>query len=317
MPHASQAVVVALFLASSILLTLAAPARGAEPSGSSAQFRSYRRPVMTWVPPYDLVKARDRMKDTPGMADSLTHLGLQFWCPTKTGGVEFAPFPDVTDAAVVELRDFGHAHGVRVMLCVYNAGTRTWDWPLARAAFADHREAFVKSLVTEMERLKLDGIDVDLEGDGDYPPTEQAPFVAFMTDLSKSLRARDKHLTVDTFAYEWHAPNQTWWPALFPLVDGLTTMGYEEIGMTATPAKDAWRAYAAQRDAAGEHKHKLMLGLPAGKDKWRGNTLAEQLAWIKNDGTTGLSFWDAQIPAKAWQSRETWEKVVQIRNGTK
>jgi hypothetical protein len=135
-----------------------------------------------------------------------------------------------------------------------------------------------------------------------------------MRDLSKELRARDKHLTVDTFAYEWHAPNQKWWPELFPLVDGLTTMGYTEIGITATPATDPWRAYAAQRDVAGAHKAKLMIGLPANKDEWRGNKLPEQLEWIRKDGTTGVSFWDAQLAAKAWQTPQTWKTIQAIRD---
>jgi Glycosyl hydrolases family 18 len=278
-------------------------------------FRAYKRPVMTWVPPYAVAKAKAMLTSDMGMGDALTHLGLQFWCPTKTGGIERAPFPEPTDQAVAELRDWGHHRGIRVLLCVYNAGTGKWDWPLARAAFADNRETFVKSLVAEVERLKLDGVDMDLEGTGEFPDADRVAFVAMMTDLSRELRARGKHLTVDTFAYEWHAPNQKWWPQLFPLVDGLTTMGYEQIGMTATPATDPWRAYAFQRDAAGEHKHKLMLGLPGGRDTWCGNTLAEQLDWIKKDGTTGVSFWDSQVRGKAWQTPQTWQTIKQISDG--
>ncbi|MBC8109163.1 MAG: hypothetical protein H7Z14_21430 [Anaerolineae bacterium] len=269
---------------------------------------------MTWVPPYAADKAKANLTSDLGMADALTHVGLQFWIPTKAGGIERAPFPEATDAAIIELRDWGHANGIRVLLCIYNAPAGKWDWPLARSGFADHPKEFVKALLDEVERLNLDGVDMDLEGDGEYPPSEKEPFIAFMKDLSKELRARGKHLTVDTFAYEWHAPNQKWWPELFPLVDGLTTMGYEEIGMTATPATDPWRAYAAQRDVAGEHKHKLMIGLPANKDEWRGNKLAEQLEWIRKDGTTGVSFWDAQIPGKAWQTKQTWETIRSIRN---
>jgi hypothetical protein len=284
-----------------------------QPSGRPPTFRAYKRPVMTWVPPYAVGKAKAQLVSDLGMHDALTHLGLQFWVPTKDGGVERAPFEENSDAAVAELRDWGHAHGIRVLLTIYNAGSGKWDWPLAKAAFADHPETFAKALVAEMERLGLDGVDVDLEGNGEFPDSDRVAFVAFMKQLSRELRARGKHLTVDTFAYEWHAPNQRWWPDLFPLVDGITSMGYQEIGRTAEPATQPWRAYPAQRDAAGAHKHKLMLGLPASRDQWRGHTLAEHLAWIREDGTTGLSFWDAQIRGKQWQTPETWKTIVEIR----
>src|SRR5262245_43097599 len=152
-------------------------------------FRAYKQPVMTWVPPYAVAKAKAKLTSDLGMSDALTHLGLQFWCPTKSGAIERAPFPEPTDQAIAELRDWGHAHGVRVLLCVYNAGTGKWDWPLARAAFADKREIFVKSLVAEVGRLKLDGVDMDLEGNGEFPDADRVAFIAMMTDLCKELRA--------------------------------------------------------------------------------------------------------------------------------
>src|SRR5438105_2257995 len=85
-------------------------------STQQTKFRSYQQPVMTWVPPYSVGKAKEKLMSDSGMADALTHLGLQFWVPTKSGGIERAPFPEVTDEAIAELRDWGHAHGIRVML---------------------------------------------------------------------------------------------------------------------------------------------------------------------------------------------------------
>jgi GH18 family chitinase len=215
-----------------------------------------------------------------------------------------------TEAAVVELRDWAHANGIRVMLCVYNAGGGKWDWPLARSAFAKHGEAFAKNLVAEVEQLGLDGVDVDLEGNGSFD-ADKAAFVTFMTNLSKQLHDRGKHLTVDTFSYQWNAPAQTWWPELLPLVDGLTTMGYESIGASAPE----WRAYAAQRDAAGTSAAKLQIGMPSGKDNWKGNTALEQLNWVKTDGKTGVAIWDAQFRNAAWRKPEVWEKLKAIRGG--
>src|SRR5215207_9809734 len=132
------------------LLLVVGCATSAEPTQPPNKFGAYKRPVMTWVPPYAVSKAKEKLTSDLGMADAITHLGLQFWMPTKTGGVEFAPFPEATDASVIELRDWCHAHGIRAMLCVYNAPSGKWDWPLARAGFADHPHEFVRALVAEM-----------------------------------------------------------------------------------------------------------------------------------------------------------------------
>src|SRR4051812_36389007 len=83
---------------------------------TAPSFRPYKRLVMTWVPPYSVAKAKAQLTGAPGMADALTHVGLQFWVPTKTGGVEFAQMKEVNDASIADLRDWGHAHGVRVLL---------------------------------------------------------------------------------------------------------------------------------------------------------------------------------------------------------
>jgi hypothetical protein len=162
--------------------------------------------------------------------------------------------------------------------------------------------------VAEVDRLQLDGVDVDLEGNGSFEADKQA-FVEFIQRLSRRLHAAGRHLTVDTFSYQWNAPNQTWWQDLLPHVDGLTTMGYEQLGANATE----WRSYGAQKAAAGEHASKLMIGLPSGRDEWRGNDAAEHVQWLKTDGQVGVSFWDAQVKAVAWQKPAIWSALSEIR----
>ncbi len=206
---------------------------------------------MTWVAPYAVVGSKARLNESfggIGMKDGLSDLALQFWQPLPDGsGVERVQRGDDTsDAVVAELRDWGHAHGVRVLLCVYNFNVKTesWDWPWARSAFATHPTEFASSLVSEMQRLGLDGIDLDLEGNGSLDADKEV-YLRFVRDLSGRLRAQGKRLTVDTFAYVWHAPNQGWWQDLFPLVDGINSMGYEEIGAGAETGNEAWRSFAA------------------------------------------------------------------------
>jgi len=276
-------------------------------------FPRYERTVMTWVPPYAVDVCRARLAETfdgMGMKDAITHLGLQFWVPAEGGGIARAGRDGGPgDEAIIALRDWAHEHGIRVLLCIYN-GSRGWDWPLAKQAFADHPGPFADALLAEVRRLQLDGVDVDLEGNGEHE-RDKAAYVAFIRRLSEQLHAEGGHLTVDTFAYRWHAPNQTWWPDILPWVDGLTTMGYEETGAHAT----MWRSFEAQLTAAGDHAAKLMIGLPSGKDTWQGNTVAEHLQWLRQDGRPGASFWDAQLRGATWRTRDTWTLIRDIRNG--
>jgi hypothetical protein len=282
------------------------------PVAVAKAFPSYKRPVMTWVPPYAVAASKARLEQSfggAGMKDALTHLGLQFWKPTLEGGLAFAGRTnEVNDAAIGWLRDWGRTNGVRVLLCVYNAVNGKWDWSLARAGFAESPAKFTDTLVAEVERLQLDGVDVDLEGNGSFE-TDRESFLQFIRTLSARLHGSGRHLTVDTFSYQWNAPNQKWWPELLPHVDALTTMGYEEIGSAAPE----WRSYAAQKAAAGEQAAKLMIGLPAGRNEWRGNTLKEHLDWLRSDGQVGVSFWDAQVKGSAWQAREVWTTLGGIR----
>ena len=269
--------------------------------------------VMTWVPPYGIDKCRERLRqevDGIGPKDALTHLALQFWLPTRDGSVEKTTrYGDISDATVIEFRDWAHQHGIHAMLCVYNS-VSSWDWQLAQAGFADHRGEFVHALVTEMQRLGLDGIDIDLEGSGDFESSKEA-YLAFIRALAPQVHSLKKQLTVDSFAYKWNAPNQTWWADLFPQVDGVNSMGYERIGANA----GEWRAYAAQKAAAGSHAAKLLIGVPSSKADWLGNTAAEHMKWITKDDSVGVAIWDARFSAPYWQTPEAWKGLIKMRTG--
>src|SRR5438876_751179 len=54
--------------------------------GATNTFREWKRPVMTWVPPYAVSRCNTRLTESfggVGMKDVLTHLGLQFWKPMR------------------------------------------------------------------------------------------------------------------------------------------------------------------------------------------------------------------------------------------
>ena len=83
----------------------------------------------------------------------------------------------------------------------------------------------------------------------------------------------------------------------------------EEIGAQAPE----WRSYASQKAAAGGHASKLMIGLPSGRNEWRGNGALEHLQWLRDDGQVGVSFWDAQLKADAWRKPDVWKMLGKIR----
>ena len=274
------------------------------------------RRVTTWVPPYAVGACKQRLNesfDGVGIKDGITHLGLQFWNPTKTGGVELVKrFREkINEQTVAEFRQWAHTHGIKVMLCVYNATPSGWDWELARSAFDNHRTQFIDALVKETLRLQLDGVDIDLEGKGPQDAS-RVPFIRFIRELSARLGAQGKELTLDTFAHKWNAPNQRWWPALLPHVDGLHVMGYSETGAGA----DGWRSYNFIKAAAVEHAGKLQIGMPGDVAAWQGAPVSKHLQWIANDPKVGLAIWDTQLKHPTWRTKQTWQTIAEINQTT-
>lgn len=270
--------------------------------------------IMTWVPPYAVEKCKNRLEesfDGVGAKDGLTHLGLQFWHPTRKGGVEFVKNPkSISDATVAGFRKWGDAHGVRIMLCVYNGTPAGWDWDLAKTAFGKHQKQLVEALVSETLRLKLDGVDIDFEGKGNLDGDQQA-YVQFIIALSKRLHEHNKELTIDSFAYKWNAPNQKWWAELLPHVDGLHVMGYSEIGAASTD----WRSYDFIKAAAGKHSSKILIGVPGYTAEWQDAPARKHLRWFQKNTSVGLAIWDSQLKAPEWRSKEMWQQIVKIKQG--
>jgi hypothetical protein len=278
-----------------------------------------QRLVMTWVAPYALDPSFEQLTKTYGAAgpkNAVTHLGLQFWVPTATGGLaRAARYGEISDGDIKRFRKWGRKNGVKVLLTVFN-GEWGWDWELARQAFGPGRKAFVAALLDEMQAQKLDGIDVDLEAT-EITGTEddRKKFAAFIRDLGAELKARDKDLIVDSFSYIWNAPNTDWWPDLFPHVTGIVSMGYADIGRAPPDGSGVWQSYAWQRAEAGKWAGKLLLGMPSWVDTWQGNAAAEQLDWVlPKKRKVGVAIWDAQFSGPGWQAEPVWQRLRELRD---
>lgn len=311
--------------AAALLLLLSALAAHAAP------------PVIGWVPPYAMEQAMQGLESSPGVAAGLTRLGLQFWNPSRDGkGVVFAPVDatgtPVTEADVRRFRDWARARRIPVLLTVYNNSQvlGKWDWVLARNAFVLNRAAFTRALVAEMERHGLDGIDLDLEGEGDLT-ADRKPYATFVRELSKVLRAKGKLLTIDSFHSPcMNAPNMSWWGDWKGQVDAIHSMGYADLyeGSTDTftppgrPVceggapifKYSWQLQHGLK--AGYTAEQIVLGMPTWVDTWGrgglGDGVAAHLREVQALGA-GIALWDLQLEAPGWRAPQTWDAVKALR----
>lgn len=293
--------------------------------------------VVGWVPPYAMDKAMEGLNATPGVGASLTRLGLQFWNPTADGkGVVLAPIDNtgkpVTPADVKRFRDWARERNIPVLLTVYNNSQviGKWDWALARNAFINQRAAFTQALVAEMDKYQLDGIDLDLEGEGSFE-ADREPYAHFVRELSKQLKARGKLLTIDSFHSPCaNAPNMAWWPDWKGQVDAIHSMGYADLyeGSTETftpPGQKACEGgahifkYSWQLQhglKAGYAKDQIVLGLPTWVDTWGqgglGSDAASHIREVRALGA-GIALWDMQLDSPGWRREATWNEVRKLR----
>jgi len=167
-----------------------------------------------------------------------------------------------------------------------------------------------------MDRLSLDGIEVDLEGPQVTSTTDGQNFISFMTELSNKVKAKGKLLTVATFASQWHTPGTQHWNQLFPLTDLITSMGYEEIGINGSSSL----SYAGQKSLAGSNYGKLALGMPTylTTDGWLSSTTLQQVTWAVDNGMS-VAIWDGSLGTGSgadnpyWRTANIWNKLKQIK----
>ncbi|WP_269532245.1 glycosyl hydrolase family 18 protein [Chitinimonas sp. BJYL2] len=319
----------------------AAPVADKTTASSVSQAQPRNIQVVGWVPPYGIETSIAALSSNPLIGKGLTRIGLQFWNPSKDGkSLVLAPVDDtgkqVDPRHIDEIRDWAHARNIKVLLTVYNNSQvlKHWDWPLARNAFANNRKAFAAALVAEMDRYKLDGIDLDLEGEG-FLDDDRPVYARFVKHLSKLVRPRGKLLTIDTFHSPcFNAPNMLWWQDWAGHIDALHSMGYQDLyeGSTDTftpPGKTevcaggaplfrySWQQQYGIR--AGYKPEQIILGAPTWMDDWgkagatgKGSSIVAHMEELRTLGA-GVALWDLQLSTPGWRSDATWQAVEALR----
>lgn len=279
--------------------------------------KTYSANVITWIPPYAVPECKANLTKSwggYGPKDGLSHLALQFWVPDGSGGIQLISRTDydiayMNDDSITAIRDWGNQYGIKTMLCIYNAEWG-WDWGVATSAFLNNKESTINALLSEVDRLSLGGVEVDLEKqNGGMSTSENNAFVDFLDALGDSLHARGLDLTVAAGANENLGPDWNLWSSMAPHVDGITSMGYGFIGMNAS---DPNHKFSAQKSHINDPS-KLMMGVPGYSSLWEGNTLEQHLTWIRDDGVLGVGIWDLQLNQVGWLKQEPWLLLSEIR----
>jgi len=291
--------------------------------------------TVAWVPPYQLATSRRALVHRAGSVTAdqwISRLGLQFWIVQPDGGLAYAERGEkLSDAEVAHYRSWGKAKGVKVLLTVYNHDGKSWDWQRARSAFALNRDTLVRSLVDEMTRHDLDGIDLDLEGEGHLEPDREA-YATFVRALSIAVHARGKLLTIDSFHSPcFNAPNLAWWGDWKGQVDAIHSMGYGDLyeanrapfvldngqpcAEGATIFRFSWQGTWAK--GKGFHPSQVLMGVPGWQYEWGGSALPKHLEDLARLGL-GCAVWDLPSALGSerdprWGSEASWKALAAFK----
>ena len=99
---------------------------------------------------------------------------------------------------------------------------------------------------------------------------------------------------------------------MLPYIDALHVMGYAETGSKSA----GWRSYDFLKAATGNYSSKLLLGVPSHKSHWQNKSVEEHLEWVVKDKSVGLAIWDAQLKDTKWRTREVWQTISRIKQGS-
>jgi hypothetical protein len=293
--------------------------------------------VMGWVPAYGIEAATRALEANPAIGQAMTRIGLQFWNPGPDGRtLVLAPVDahgkPVAAAEVTRLVQWARRNGVQPLLTVYNNSQviNRWDWPLARRAFIEHRDEFTAALVAAVDAWRLDGVDLDFEGEGDFEADRPA-YAAFVRTLATALKARGKLLTVDSFHSPCdNAPNMRWWADWLGQVATIHSMGYTDLyegsrqsftpeGKPVCENGAALFRYSWQLDygmRAGYRRDQIVMGMPTWVDSWgsggAGPGVVDHLHELRALGA-GIGLWDLQLQAAGWSKAQTWDAVAALR----
>ncbi len=171
----------------------------------------------------------------------------------------------------IDLIDRAHTAGDRVVITVNDFSQSSLD---QLAASPTAPETLAQSLLFLVKARSLDGVNLDLEGQGS---TDQAGITNLVKVVSQTLKAANPHyqVTMDTYASSAGDPTGFYdIAALTPYVDGFFVMAYQ-LNLRSPPASesDLTSSMFSNQTALRQYSNavptsKVLLGLPAFGYDW-------------------------------------------------
>jgi spore germination protein YaaH len=195
----------------------------------------------------------------------------------------FDPTGKVTPVGKVDLsiKRTAQKNGSKAYALVHNmnlSGSVGFDANLAHSVFVNPsaRENLVRNLVNLTTKDGWDGISVDIEK---TPPGDRNNFSAFIAELSKALKAKDKVLNVSIPAKFVDYPSDLWsgaydYAAIGKAADQIILMTYDEHGLGTTQgpiASQGWVDRVINFAVGKIPKEKIVMGLPVYSYDWGSN----------------------------------------------
>ncbi|MHB1404357.1 MAG: glycosyl hydrolase family 18 protein [Desulfitobacteriaceae bacterium] len=176
------------------------------------------------------------------------------------------------------VKDIAQKNGAKAYALVHNMRGGTFDADLAHKVLANSgtRATFINNLVNLTANEKWDGISVDIEK---APPGDRNNFSAFVAELQKALRAKDKVLNISIPAKFIDYPSDLWsgaydYAAIGKAADQIVLMTYDEHGMGTSQgpiASHAWVNRVITFAIGKIPREKIVMGLPVYSFDWGSN----------------------------------------------
>jgi len=214
----------------------------------------------------------------------------------------------------LKIKETAQKNGSKAYALVHNmnlTGTVGFDANLAHRVLSNPaiRANLVTNLVNLTTKDGWDGISVDVEK---TPPGDRNNFSAFVAELSKALKAKDKILNISIPAKFVDYPSDLWsgaydYAAIGKSADQIILMTYDEHGLGTTQgpvASEGWVDRVIKFAVGKIPKEKIVLGLPVYSFDWGTNkpTMPDYLSYAqtveraKKHGVEILTEPSAKVP---------------------
>lgn len=175
----------------------------------------------------------------------------------------------------LSIKEAAQKGGAKAYALIHNMTGNQFNADLAHRvlATAQARSNFINNLVDLTAKENWDGISIDIEK---VPPADRNNYSAFVTELGKALKAKDKILNISIPAKFNDYPSDLWsgaydYTAIGKAADQVILMTYDEHGLGTTQgpvASVGWVNKVLDFATGKIPKEKMVMGLPVYAFDW-------------------------------------------------